>query len=240
MTALLACGLFALLMGAYFVGPHLYAALALRRIQSAILNTRTAHITTWRILPDGSRVNISEIWNEGDRWRIQQDEGRWLETRGANGLPLKRGWGYPIEQNSLALMRAFRPLGLYQLNGFSLLDSVDSVSRRWMLYRIEGLGEYTEPGPPFSLYSWQETTSPKDRLTFCIDPKTNLPLYVSAQHQNEYEVWNTTTEITYQFNAPIPPLTFAYPPGPEDRRQEATLSSAQWRAKLTFPLRRQL
>ena len=238
LLALLACGLFTLLMGAYFVGPHLYAALTLRRIQSAMLHTRTAHITTWRVLPDGTRVNISEIWNEYDMWRIEQDAGRWLEARDASGPPLKRGWGYPVEQNSLALMRAFRPLGLYRLNGFSLLDSPDSISRRWMQYRMKWLGENTELGPPLNLYSWQETDAPRDRLAIWVDPKTDLPVYARAQHQNEYEVWKTTAEISYQFNAPISPLTFAYPhpPGPEDRRQEATLSSAQWRAKLNVPI----
>ena len=234
---MLACSVFTLLIGAYFIGPHVYAALTLRRIQKAMLNTRTAHITSWNCgINEIRSVKKSEIWNEGDRWRIEQDEGRWLETRGVNGMPMKRGGGYPIENNSLDLMRAFRPLGLYRLNGFSLLDSVDSISRRWILTRVEGLGTNREFGRALNLYSWQDMESPKDRLVFSVNPKTDLPVLGRIQHQDEYDVWKTVAEIEYQFNEPMPPRAFDYPPRPEVKLQEAHLSRAEWWTKLNIPI----
>src|SRR5438067_1558451 len=51
--------------------PALVAAHALRRMEAAISDVRSAHMVLWSLMPEGTRRKTMETWYQAGRWRLE-------------------------------------------------------------------------------------------------------------------------------------------------------------------------
>ncbi len=222
-------GALAAVLLAIFVWPRRAAAISLRRIQSAILDTRSAHIVTWDIGPGASRVKSNELWYQQGKWRIERAEGK-MVTVCADGVVSD----YNGILDRVLITHADRPSGYDTMSGFSLTASRGDAIKSGQHMRMERQGETRD-----SLeYLVTSDVYPLSRARLWVDTKTDLPLRSEVERKDNGQ-WVKKTTCEFRFNEPLAADLFAANFPHTAHVVDVEAGRPYWRKRLEIGLQRQ-
>ena len=174
--------------------------MALRRVQSALGNLKSAHILQWQRTETGGRETI-ETWFSGESIRID----------GRGGVRLFDGtytYDYNPERKKVVRKRAD---GAYMHNptGFSVDAIKADMARGGWTDPIENLGEATENGKTYrKLGLSHDEPAGRVRTTLFVDPATDLPhKFQTALFRNG--AWESIGGGELRYNEALSPALFA-------------------------------
>jgi hypothetical protein len=177
--------------------PTLVAAHALRRMEAAVSDVRSAHMVTWSLMPD--RHKAMETWYQAGRWRLE-GLGRIQVYRDG------RLWTYLPDAGVVRVRRqAVGPFS-YNPSGFSV----------GAILHEGGLGGWPDPARIVGSTRWNgrparqllvNLRTEPGRLAILEDAATDLPIRMEAQRKSAAG-WVPSMVWEFSFDEPLPAALF--------------------------------
>ena len=238
---LLGAGVAVLLLLALLSAPRLTAVQAYQRMTDSLRDVRSAHLTTWEVLPNGTRQKSAETWYEAGRWhRELNDVGQ--EGGGARPAIVEicrdgKRWTYDIRRDTVTLERASLPSGMQGTTGFSIAAAIRSNATWGLHTQVRSLGTTTLGGRPAHILElvskehFDMHTLPKMRSQVVVDNATDLPMRSELQVEWNGR-WTIRSVSEMQYNAGLSSALFA-PDFPKQAQfVDAVAGREEWRTRL--------
>lgn len=176
--SLATAGMLVALMAWFY--PHLLSSQAIARVEAAMARVKSVQMTFWEIDANGKRRNKQQMWFQGGKWRIEEDDGDTTIYR--NG----RLWNYKRKTRIVRVSRADGPF-LYTPEGFTLADLLSDFKRQGEQTSVKLLDNTTYQGRAAKRVLL-ETRSDYEtaRITLIVDAQTDLPLHGDMKVRTRY------------------------------------------------------
>lgn len=238
---LLGAGAAVLLLLALLSVPRLTAVQAYQRMTDSLRDVRSAHLTTWEVLPNGTRRKWAETWYQAGRWHRELNE---VDPKGGGSQPTSveicrdgNRWTYDIRRDTVTLERAALPSGMEGTTGFSIAAGIRSNAAWGLRTQVRMLGTTTLAGRPAHILElvskehFDMHTLPNTRSRVVVDNATDLPMRSESQMEKNGR-WITNSVSEMQYNAPLSAALFA-PDFPKQAQfVDAVAGREEWRKRL--------
>lgn len=190
----------ALVMMGVGLAPTWIAARVLQRAEAAAAEVQNAHVTTWSIGPDGSRVKTREEWQQGDRSRTWERDGERIRLISSGKL-----WVYEPKLNKVTVRR-LGGTAAHVPPVQTLQEMVREFARHGWRDQLRMLGDTFVNGWRVHQVAIQRPGW-RDRGVLRVDAATDLPIEGEGQTEVDGR-WVTRMLMEVHYNVPLPAALF--------------------------------